>query len=149
MLNKNKYGARKHFVNLLIFGLLILALVNVACESPSLKKKDRTAPSPENKQTAFEQDLQSMKTANFEYIFVFRRKDSGAFDSEDRKYLRANSPLATNRFIATDADKAFIAGSKYKFSPENLEILRQRFNIEDYSELKESQLEEKSNTNAN
>jgi len=149
MLNKNKYGARKHFVNWLILGLIILVLLNTACESPSLKKANRAAPSPANKQTAFEQDLQSMKTANFEYIFVFRRKDGGAFDSEDRKYLRANSPTATNRFISADDDKAFIAGSKYKFPPENLEILRQRFNVEDYSEPKESQLEDKTNTNAN
>lgn len=134
MSNKNSGGANKYFFNWLIFGLVILALVNVACESPSLKKKDRVAPVAENKQTAFEQDLQTMKTADFEYIFVFRRKDDGVFDSEDRKYLRANSPPATNRFISTDDDKAFIAGSKYKFPPENLETLRQRFNVEDFSE---------------
>jgi hypothetical protein len=148
MLNKNKHGAKKHFANWLIFGLILLTLLNSACESPSLKKKDRAASTPENKQTAFEQDLQTMKTADFEYVFVFRRKDGGAFDGEDRKYLRANSPPATNRFISTDDDKAFIAGSKYKFSPENLEILRQRFNIEDYSELNETKPEEKTNANS-
>ncbi len=117
---------------MLIFCLMMLALLNVACESPSLKA-NRAAPTPENKQTGFERDLQTMKTANFEYIFVFRRKDGGAFDSEDRKYLRANSPPETNRFISADEGKAFIAGSKYKFPPEYLETLRLRFNIEDYS----------------
>lgn len=136
MLNKNKHCAHRYFVIPLIFGLLIAAVFNAACEAPSLKKVNRVESTPENKQTAFERDLQSMKTANFEYIFVFRRKDGGVFDSEDKKFLRANSPPATNRFISTDDEKAFIAGSKYKFTPENMEVLRQRFSVEDYSEPK-------------
>jgi hypothetical protein len=133
MLSKNRNNAQKYLSNILFFWLMILALLNTACESPSLKKANRAASTPENKQTEFESDLQTMKTADFEYIFVFRRKDGGAFDGEDRKYLRANSPTEINRFISTDDGKAFIAGSKYKFPPENLETLRLRFNIEDYS----------------
>ncbi|MBA2605780.1 MAG: hypothetical protein H0U96_02795 [Acidobacteria bacterium] len=85
-----------------------------------------------------------MKTANFDYIFVFRRKDGGAFDGEDRKYLRSNSPAQINRFVLTDDGKAFIAGSKYIFPMENLETLRMRFNVEDYSAVKE-ELQEKTN----
>lgn len=73
-----------------------------------------------------------MRTANLQFIFVFRRKDGGGFDGDDKKYLRANLPT-NNRVILADDDKAVIVGSNYKFPPENLETLRVRFNLEDYS----------------
>ena len=79
-----------------------------------------------------------MKTAGFDYIFVFRRKDGGVFDAEDKTYLKANSPAVTNRFILSDDDKAVIAGSGFEFPAENLEALRQRFNVEDYSSPKKT-----------
>ena len=80
-----------------------------------------------------------METADFEYIFVFKRKDGGAFDKEDRDYLRANRPPDVNRWIATDDKTAYIAGSNFVFAPENLEILRRRFVVEDYSKPKTQQ----------
>ena len=121
--------------NVSVAALIFLSLANFACNYAPLKENSPPAPTPpvEDRQTRFQSDLQTMKTANFEYIFVFRRKDGGEFDGEDRKYLKTNSPAETNRFISTDDGKAFIAGSKYKFPPENLEVLRLRFNIEDYS----------------
>jgi hypothetical protein len=91
----------------------------------------------ENKISDFERDLETMKTANFDYIFVFRRKDGGVLDGEDKTYLKANSPPVTNRFILSDGDKAVITGSGYEFPPENLETLRKRFNVEDYSTPKQ------------
>ncbi len=119
--------------------LCIVSLASFACTDQRILKsnKNAAATSTENKKTSFESDLETMKTANFEYIFVFRRKDGGAFDGEDKKYLRANAPAETNRFVSTDNGKAFIAGSKFKFPPQNLEILRMRFNIEDYSAVNE------------
>ena len=132
---KNKVGDNWR---LLCF-IFLLATLSLACENSSLSKKPsntaETTVNAENKQSAFESDLQTMRTANFEYIFVFRRKDGAAFDAEDRKFLRANAPAETNRFVSTDDGKAFIAGSKYKFPPQNLEILRSRFNVEDYSAI--------------
>ncbi len=136
MLNKNRYDAKKYLSNLLILGLTILALQTAACESPSLKKTNRALSTSENKQTEFESDLQTMKTANFEFIFVFRRKDSGKLDGEDKTFLKTNLPRDTNRVITSDDDKAVIAGSHFKFPTENLQILRIRFNVEDYPEPK-------------
>ena len=83
--------------------------------------------------SVFESDVQTMKTANMKYIFVFRRMDGGAFDGEDKRYLRANLPTI-NRIYLSDENKAFIVGSNYKFPPENLEVLRLRFKVEDLSE---------------
>jgi outer membrane murein-binding lipoprotein Lpp len=114
---------------------LAIAVLNAGCQSPSLKA-NKTAPNSAtagNNLSSLEQDLQTMRNANFEFIFVFRRKDGGALDGEDKKYLKANSPVFTNRFILTDENKAAVAGSSYKFEPENLEKLQQRFVIENFS----------------
>ena len=74
-----------------------------------------------------------MRNADYDHIFVFRRKDGGEFDDEDKKYLRANAPLETNRFYSSENGRAFIAGSNFQFPPESLEVLRLRFNVEDFS----------------
>ena len=123
----------------ILTSLIFLSLMNFACDNRSFEKANvaESSAAPGQTQSNFASDLQTMKTANFEYIFVFRRKDGGAFDGEDKKYLRANAPAETNRFVSTDNGKAFIAGSKFKFPPQNLEILRMRFNIEDYSAVNE------------
>ena len=118
--------------------ILLLFLVTVGCESPSLKANKTTVnQTAENEIPPFERDLETMRTANFDYIYAFRRKDGAAFDGEDRKFLRATAPPQTNRFVSTDDGRAFIAGSGYKFSPEILEALSKRFNVEDYSSKKE------------
>ncbi|HEX8636795.1 MAG TPA: hypothetical protein VF692_01935 [Pyrinomonadaceae bacterium] len=82
---------------------------------------------------SFERDLETMRTANFDYIYVFRRKDGAPLDADDKKYVKLNSPVETNRFILSDEEKAVVAGSKYKFAEQNLMALRDRFNIEDFS----------------
>lgn len=119
---------------ILLTATLILSAASFACNYNSFENKNTGAPAAnvENNASAFESDLQSIKTANLKYIFVFRRTDGGAFDGEDKKYLRANLPT-TNRVIMTDEGKAFIVGSNYVFPPENLEVLRLRFSVEDYS----------------
>lgn len=123
----------------LFFVPVIFMCLNVGCESPSLKANNAAANKKiESRANDFESDLQTMKTAGFDYIFVFRRKDGGVFDDEDKQYLRANRPPQANRFISADDDKAFIAGSSFEFPPANLEALRKRFNIEDYSTPKQT-----------
>ena len=73
-----------------------------------------------------------MRTADLQYIFVFRRKDAGVFDGDDKKYLKANLPF-NNRVVLADEDRAVIVGTNYKFPPENTDALRMRFNVEEYS----------------
>lgn len=129
---------RKQNRNILLV-IPFLLMISACRYAPSAENKTAaTSPqSVEEKQSSFERDLETMRTANFEYIFVFRRKDGGAFDDEDRKYLRANRPPEANRFVSSDDGKAFIAGSKFKFPTESLEALQVRFNVEDYSATQE------------
>jgi len=91
-----------------------------------------------------------MQTANFDYIYAFRRKDGGMFDKDDKKYLRDNTPLETNRWTSTDEGKAYLAGSGFGFSPENIDALQKRFIVEDHTkpEIKSANQAAKSgNTN--
>ena len=128
---------------ILFAGILIVFFAFfISCENPGLKA-NKPAPTAEKETTPFERDLETMRTANFDYIYVFRRKDGNVFDGEDKKYLRANAPAETNRFVSTDDGKAFIAGSSFKFTAQHLENLAKRFNIENFSTIKDEPTEEK------
>lgn len=116
---------------------LILIVFASACEPAPSMIENRATPLPtaENteKLTSLQREIRDMETAKFKVIFVFKRKDGGVFDKEDKKYLSENKPADTNRFILTDDEKAFVAGSNYPFTLENLEALQKRFIVEDYS----------------
>lgn len=139
-MNLKTSGKSKNGTKFLVFFSAILICFCFACENSSLKTNGNAAQgAPEQKISEFERDLETMRTANFEYIFVFRRIDGGVIDGEDKTFLKTNLPREINRIIISDEDKAVIAGSHFKFPPENLEILRKRFNIEDYSTKKEDE----------
>ncbi len=138
-----------------VFPLILgLILFGAACQPNQTILKD-AAPPPtpmetvETRTTSFEEDLREMRTADFDYILVFRRKDGGTFDKDDQKYLRENTPLETNRWRKSDDGKAFIAGSGFGFTPEQMAALRNRFVVEDYSkpEIKEAANKAAANSN--
>lgn len=137
---KGKEGEREilPFLKLFVFSLTtVIVLSSVGCQPNQTVLKDVAPPTPmetiEAKKTTLEEDLREMQTANFGFIFVFRRKDGAVFDKDDQKFLRENTPPETNRWRRSDDGKAFIAGSWFTFSPAQLTALRNRFNIEDYS----------------
>jgi hypothetical protein len=124
-----------------VCAVMLSTLLSFACTPRSFEKPKITASTPtaaEDKQAVFDSELQKMRTADLQYIFVFRRKDGGAFDGDDKKYLRANLPF-NNRVVLADEDKAVIVGTNYKFPPENTDALRTRFNVEDYSAAEQPQ----------
>lgn len=123
-----------------LFLLLIGGFLSLACqpnaailESAKNSTEARANSQAEPAVRSFDRDLETMRTANFDYIYVMRRKDGAVLDGDDKKYVKLNSPVETNRFILSDEEKAVIAGSKYKFAEQNLMALRDRFNIEDFS----------------
>jgi hypothetical protein len=132
LLAKKMFSAgNRFFISAVLFSMLL----NFACTPRSFEKPNIAVPPPSNaedKQANFQSELEKMRIANLQYIFVFRRKDGTIIESEDKKYLRANLPF-NNRVVLADEDKAVIVGTNYKFPPENIDALRQRFNIEDYS----------------
>jgi len=122
-----------------IFLLLVCVSFSFSCKPNSAilnsqkSNQSLSANGADKAVNSFERDLETMRTADFDFIFVLRRKDGGKLDGEDRRYIKTNSPAETNRFIVSDDEKAVIAGSKFKFALENLKILQERFAVEDFS----------------
>ena len=129
---KNRFAA--------FFLLVIGGLLGVACQPNAAileSAKNSTAASANSRAEpaarSYDRDLETMRTANFDFIYVLRRKDGATLSADDKKFVSLNSPIETNRFVLSDEEKAVIAGSKYKFAEQNLMALRDRFNIEDFS----------------
>ena len=88
-----------------------------------------SVPSP----SSFKQDVEAMRTADFKFIVVFRRKDGGKFDQEDKEAIARITGSQVNRRKISDEGKAVIIGSNFPFLPGMLEQLTERFRMEDYS----------------
>ncbi len=74
-----------------------------------------------------------MRNADFNFIHVFRRKDGKIMDVDDKRFVSGITPVETNRRQLSDDGKAIITGSNYKFPPEVMKPLTDRFTMEDYS----------------
>ncbi|HEY0657684.1 MAG TPA: hypothetical protein VGD05_04380 [Pyrinomonadaceae bacterium] len=149
---ERKKGENSRFIK--IFFLLICVSFGFSCKPNSgilnSQRNNQTLPANSTGRAinSFERDLETMRTADFDFIFVLRRKDGGKLDGEDRTYIKANSPAETNRFIVSDEEKAVIAGSKFKFAPENLKALQERFAVENFSKPA-AETPQNANVNAN
>ncbi len=146
MMRNNKYSvkmtARKR-IYLIVAPFIVLAGLTFAACQPDARilnskrgepiETARTDSNSAKSFDTFEKDLEAMRTADFDYIFAFRRRDGAVLNGDDKKFLKANSPAATNRFILTDEGRAVIAGSKFKFAPENIQALESYFRVENYS----------------
>lgn len=83
--------------------------------------------------SSFERDIEAMRTAEFYFILVFRRKDRAAFDAEDKQFLAANIPTEVNRRQISDDGKALIVGTNFLIPDNMLNVLIDRFDLEDLS----------------
>lgn len=83
-------------------------------------------------QTQFERDLQYVRNGRFSYIFIFSRKDGKVLDKEDGAFLRKNAPQVVD-MVTTDGGKKAIAGTNFNLELGNMELLKSRFIVEDYS----------------
>lgn len=83
--------------------------------------------------TSFKQDLESMRTAEFKFIVVFRRKDGGKLQPDDKEAIARITGQQLNRRKLSDDGKAVIIGSNFPFLPGMLEQLTERFRMEDHS----------------
>jgi hypothetical protein len=92
------------------------------------------SPSPQRKPlTAFERDLEYVRTGRFTHIYVIARQDNAVLTKDDITYLKENTPRETNQWVSTDEMRRVIAGTNFVFTPEHLDALRKRFIVEDYS----------------
>jgi hypothetical protein len=121
------------FVAALIVGLLCaLFLASCAKKSEPAHETPVATRSPKP-QTPFERDLDYVRSGQFKYVFVFSRRDSAVFTSDDIAYLKAYSPQETNQWISTEGGRRIIAGTNFEFKIEHTDALNKRFKIEDLS----------------
>lgn len=99
--------------------------------------------------SSFKQDLEAMRTADFKFIVVFRRKDGGKFESDDKEAIGRITGQQVNRRKISDEGKAVIIGSNFPFLPGMLEQLTERFKMEDYSKPDSGPLVANTSTNSN
>jgi hypothetical protein len=93
----------------------------------------QTQPTPTRSPlTKFETDLQFVRNGLYKYIWVFSRKDGKPLDREDAAFLRKNAPQVVD-WVGTDEGKRFIGGTNFNLEQGNLELLKKRFVVEDYS----------------
>ena len=122
---------------LIVMGAFVSACTpNQTILNDSAERQNRSTPSdisstPE--QVGTDADIAAMRTADFNFIYVFRRNDGGVLDGEDRSFMNANTPYEINRRKLSDGGRALVVGSNFRFPPENFRAMKERFAFEDHS----------------
>lgn len=115
----------------------ILAIFAIACgPNKGILESGKETPTPTNTAptvTSIEKDIEDMRTANFQFIYVLRRKDGGTLDAEDKSVIKLQTAQA-NRRVSADGDKAVVVGSNFALPPQNYVILLNRFAVENLSQ---------------
>ena len=119
--------------------LILLALCLAGCGQSSTQNSTETtasaSPYPSvqsTPQSEFEKDLQFIRNGQFTYVWIFSRKDGKALDPGDSIFLKANAPQVVD-WVTTDGGRKVIAGTNFDLEEGNLELLKRRYNVEDYT----------------
>jgi hypothetical protein len=123
-------------LNLVAAAALIAAVSLTSCSSGT---NSGSSSQPTNVQTpastprsGFETDLEYVRKGQYSYVWVFSRKDGKALDKDDGAYLRTNAPQVVD-WVTSDEGRKVIAGTNFDLAQGNLETLKKRFVVEDYT----------------
>ena len=121
------------------FCLILLALFLTACGGSTTNTVSETpaAASPQasvqsTPQSEFERDLQFIRNGGFTYVWLISRKDGKPLEPADNIFLKANAPQVVD-WVTTDGRRKVFAGTNFNLEEGNLEVLKRRYNVEDYS----------------
>lgn len=115
---------------LLIAGFLLVSCGNKSANSSSDSAKTLSSPAPPK--IGFDADLEYVRKGQYTYVWVFSRKDGKPLDKEDGAFLRANAHQVVD-WVTTDQGKKVIAGTNFDLQQGNLDLIRKRFVVEDYT----------------
>ena len=120
------------------FLLVVASTMFLACcgANEGILKSGRETPMPSNSTpvvTSLEKDVEEMRTADFKFIYVLRRKDGGKIDAEDRSVIKEQT-IDANRRVSSDNGKAFVVGSNFAIPPDKLLVIYDRFAVENFSQ---------------
>ena len=82
--------------------------------------------------SSFERDLQFVRNGQYAYVWVFSRKDGKPLDKDDGAFLRTNAPQVVD-WVTTDGGKRAIGGTNFDLEQGNMNLLRKRFVVENYT----------------
>jgi hypothetical protein len=117
--------------------IIVFGLTAFACHKSEAPPAAVTEPAVSPKPAAsplvgFAKDLQYIKNGQFTYVYVFSRKDGKNLEKADSDFLRTNAPQMVDWAI-TEEGKKVIGGTNFNLAEGNLELLKKRFVVEDYS----------------
>jgi hypothetical protein len=117
----------------LIFILLLGACGGSAPATPNSNTNTATTagPSP-SPLTDFEEALRFVRNGQYTYLYVISRKDGKPLTPEDNEFLKTNAPQFVDKAATKDKTKV-VAGTNFNLEEGNMEVLKKRFVIEDYS----------------
>jgi hypothetical protein len=81
----------------------------------------------------FERNLDTVRRGSYVKIYVIRRTDGQPLATDDKNFLRQNTPMETGMWVVTGDGRAAIAGAGFEFEPKHFEALSKRFTVEDYT----------------
>lgn len=120
-----------------IIAIFAVASVSTSCNRAPNSNTNNSESSASSSPAAspkagFDADLEYVRKGQYTYIWVFSRKDGKPIDKEDADYLRKNAPQVVD-WVATEEGKKVIAGTNFDLKLGNMELLRKRFVVEDYT----------------
>jgi hypothetical protein len=117
---------------------LIFVLLLVGCGGDTPKTSNTSTPtatpagpSP-SPLTDFEEALRFVRNGQYTYIWVISRKDGKPIQPDDNTFLKTNAPQVVDWAATKDKTKV-VAGTNFNLEEGNLEMLKKRFVMEDYS----------------
>ena len=137
--------------------LLTVLLITVGCApNEEILKSNTNQPTAEptaaeNDQITYdtvESEVKNMRTADFDFIFVLRRKDGGVMQSDDKTFVRTNAVNANRRSLV-DGGKAIVIGANAGTLGDVVKKLSERFDVQDFSKQTGQNLNSNGPTNAN
>jgi len=119
---------------------LVFVLIFAACgggapatsnTNTNISAATPAGPSP-SPLTDFEEALRFVRNGQYTYIYVISRKDGKPLTPEDNEFLKTNAPQFVDKAATKDKTKV-VAGTNFNLEEGNLEMLKKRFVVEDYS----------------
>ena len=127
------FDLRKSLLLVLVVGLIAVVACHKAETPQATVAEPAVSPKPQaSPLVGFAKDLQYIKNGQYTYIYVFSRKDGKNLEPSDSAFLRANAPQMVDWAI-TEEGKKVIGGTNFNLEEGNLELLKKRFVVEDYS----------------
>jgi len=121
--------------------LLFTALVLTACGGHGPSTSNTTSPAPSATATAvpsaspltdLEEALRFIRNGQYTYVWIFSRKDGKPLQPDDSTFLKTNAPQVVD-WAATKDKKKVVAGTNFNLEEGNLEAIKKRYVVEDYS----------------